>query len=86
MATVADDMIAYVENPSGDSWATQSDQCLTLDFSSGHDLTVCGTEPCVRLCGDSKEPVWDTLHASFLPKINKKGKERKANPRVHKNL
>ena len=27
-----------------------------LDFSSGHDLTVCGFEPCVGLCADSSEP------------------------------
>ena len=26
------------------------------DFSSGHDLTVCEFEPCVRLCVDSSEP------------------------------
>ena len=26
------------------------------DFSSGHDLTVCGFKPCVGLCPDSSEP------------------------------
>ena len=26
------------------------------DFSSGHDLTVCGFEPRVGLCADSSEP------------------------------
>ena len=26
------------------------------DFGSGHDLTVCGFEPHVRLCADSSEP------------------------------
>ena len=29
---------------------------LTLDFSSGRDLRVCGFEPCIRLCADSAEP------------------------------
>ena len=33
----------------------------TLDFGSGHDLTVCGFEPCVRLHGDSTEPAWDSF-------------------------
>ena len=38
---------------------------LTLDFGSGHDLTVCEFEPCVGLCTDNVEPAWDSL--SFLP-------------------
>ena len=37
---------------------------LMSDFGSGHDLTVCGFEPQVRLCADSVEPAWDSL---FLP-------------------
>ena len=32
---------------------------LTLDFSSGHDLTVGEFEP--RICSDSMEIAWDTL-------------------------
>ena len=28
---------------------------ISLDFSSGHDLMVHGTEPCVGLCADSAE-------------------------------
>ena len=28
----------------------------TLDFSSGHDVTVCGSEPHFGLCADSMEP------------------------------
>ena len=28
----------------------------TSDFGSGHDVTVCGFEPCVGLCADSSEP------------------------------
>ena len=34
---------------------------LTVDFCSGHDLTVCGIEPCVWLCTDHVEPAWDSL-------------------------
>ena len=42
-------------------------KCPALDFSSGHDLTVCGMEPYVGLCADSAEPAWDSLSlCSFL--------------------
>ena len=34
---------------------------LTLDFGSGHDLTVHEFKPCVRLCVDSAELAWDSL-------------------------
>ena len=37
---------------------------LTLGLGSGHDLTVCELEPCVRLCSDSIEPAWDSLSLS----------------------
>ena len=30
--------------------------CLTLDFGSGHDLTVHESESCVGLCADSAKP------------------------------
>ena len=33
----------------------------TLDFSSGHDLSVRDVEPCIGLCTDCKEPVWCSL-------------------------
>ena len=33
----------------------------TLDFGSGHDLTVRGVEPRIRLFTDSGEPAWDSL-------------------------
>ena len=36
----------------------------TLDFSSGHDLTVRGFRPHVGLSADSLEPPWDSLSAS----------------------
>ena len=46
----------------------------TLDFGSGHDLKVCGFEPCIGLCADGMEPAWDPLSPSpFAPhlKINR---------------
>ena len=43
------------------AWAAQSVKHLTLDFSSGCDLTVCEFEPLVELCAGSMEPAWDFL-------------------------
>ena len=37
----------------------------TLDFDSGHDLTVCDIEPCIGVCDDSMEPAWDFLSPSL---------------------
>ena len=34
-------------------------KCPTLDFSSGHDLTVGGIDLCIGLCADSVESAWD---------------------------
>ena len=43
-------------------------KCPTLDFGSGHDLTVCGFEPRTGLYADSAEPAWDSLsHSQLLP-------------------
>ena len=39
----------------------QSVRRLTLDLSSGHDLTVGGFEPHVGLHSDSVEPGWGSL-------------------------
>ena len=44
----------------------QSVKHLTLDFGSGHDLTVHEFEPCIGLCADSADPVWDSLSAPSL--------------------
>ena len=44
----------------------QSAEHLTLDFSSGHDLTVHGIEHHVRLPTDSTEPAWDLFSPSLL--------------------
>ena len=38
---------------------------LTLDFGSGHDLTVRGIEPRVRIYADREEPAWDSLSPSL---------------------
>ena len=45
----------------------QSVKCLTLDFCSGHDLSVCGIEPYTGLCTDSAEPALDSLSPPSLP-------------------
>ena len=64
----------------------QSVKHLTLNFSSGHDLTVCEIEACHGFCADSKELLGIlsvSLSASPLCvlslslKINKKRKKRK---------
>ena len=38
------------------TWVALSVKCPALDFSSGHDLTVCGFEPRIGLCADCVEP------------------------------
>ena len=43
----------------------QSVKHLTLDFGSGHDLTVREMKTHVGLCTDSTEPAWDSLFPSF---------------------
>ena len=47
-----------------DVWVAQSVEGPTLDFGSGHDLMVHGIE-LHGLCGDSLEPVWDSLSPSL---------------------
>ena len=58
------------------AWVAQSVKPLTLDFCSGHDLTVHEFELHLRLHTDSAEPLWDSLFPcislpipclSFLP-------------------
>ena len=60
------------------AWVAQSVKCLTLGFSSGHDLTLCEFKPHIGLCADSAVPAWDSLsaprpaHSLFsFSKINK---------------
>ena len=66
----------------------QSFECLTLDFGSGHDITVCGFEFHLGLCTDSMEPTWVSLSPSlfsfsrkstpaFSLKLNKKTLKKK---------
>ena len=47
-----------------DIWVAQSVKCPTLDFRSGHDLTVRGFEPRIGLCTDNAESAWDSLSLS----------------------
>ena len=49
------------------AWVGQSVKRLTLGFGSGHDLTVCGIKPHLRLCADSAEPAWGSPCPSPLP-------------------
>ena len=49
------------------AWVAQSVKHLTLDFSSGHDLTVHEIEPRVGLCTDRVEPAWILSLPLFLP-------------------
>ena len=43
------------------TWVAQLVEHLTLDFSSGLDLSVCGFKPHFRLCADTLELTWDSL-------------------------
>ena len=62
-------------------WVVQLAKCLTLDFSSGHELMVCGFEPGIGLHTISVEPAWGRLSPppplvltrtlSLSPRINK---------------
>ena len=45
----------YGKEPKRGAWVAQSVKRLTLDFGSGHDLTVRGFKPCMGLCADSAE-------------------------------
>ena len=55
------------------AWVAQWVKHVPLGCSSGHDLTVCGFKPRVRLHPDSMGPVWDcrslslSLSLSFCP-------------------
>ena len=39
---------------------------LALGLGSGHDLTVCGTDPRAGLCIGSMDPGWDSVSAPPL--------------------
>ena len=40
----------------GGAWVAQLVKRLALGFGSGHDLTVHGFEPRIKLCADGSEP------------------------------
>ena len=50
-----------INQPLQGTWMAQLVKCLTLDFSSGHDLMVHEFEPHIGLCADRAEPAWDPL-------------------------
>ena len=47
------------------TWMAQLVEQLPLDLGSGHDLTVGGFKPCIRLCAESVEPARDSLSPSL---------------------
>ena len=57
----------FQKSKAGAAGVAQSAKRLTLDFSSGHDLTVHGFKPHVELCADSSEPAWDSLSLALCP-------------------
>ena len=50
----------------------QSVKRLTLDFSSGHDLTVRVFEPLMGLRADGEEPAWNSLSLPSPPQNKQK--------------
>ena len=48
--------VHFTYEETGGAWVAPSIKPLTLGFSSGHDLTVCETEPCIGLCAGRAEP------------------------------
>ena len=51
------------------AWVAQSGKHPTLDFGSGHDLTVREFEPRVGLCADSSETAWDSFSLPLSPPL-----------------
>ena len=47
------------------TWVAQLVKRQTLDFASGHDLTLLGFKPCMALCDAGTDPVWDSLSLSL---------------------
>ena len=47
------------------TWVSQSVKHPTLGLGAGHDLTVRGFEPLIRLCVDSVEPAQISLSLSM---------------------
>ena len=47
------------------AWVVQVAKRLTLDLGSGHVLMVHEFKPCIRLCTDGTEPLWDSVSPSL---------------------
>ena len=55
---------------------------LTLEFGSGHDLTVHGIEPFIGLCADCAEPAWEfSVSLSLCPSLPRSLSVSKINKR-----
>ena len=59
------DDLLYQELPGRGTQVAQSVKHRTLDFSLGHDLTICEFGPHVGLCTDHIEPAWDFVSPFF---------------------
>ena len=53
-----------------DACVAQSVKRTTLDFSSGHDLTVCEFKPHIGFCADGSESAWDFLSSLCLSSVH----------------
>ena len=60
------------------AWVAQSVKRLTLDFSSGHDLTVRVFEPLMGLRADGEEPAWNSLSPPHPPQNKQVNLEKKS--------
>ena len=52
------------------TWVAQLAKRPTLDFSSGHELTVGEIEPHFGLCAGNTEPAWDSLSLFSCPSLS----------------
>ena len=60
-------LLSFKINKLRDTLVAQSVKCLTLGFSSGHDLSVHGFKPRIGLSADSAEPAWDSVSLFLCP-------------------
>ena len=57
-------LLGNTKNGGWGTWMVQSVKCLTLDFGSGHDLTIVGLSPALG-SALSMEPAWNSLSLSL---------------------
>ena len=50
-----------LKTKNGGTWVAQWVKRPTLGFGSGRDLTVCESEPRIRLHAGGTDPAWDSL-------------------------